>query len=118
MDAKVAVAFTLTMLVAVGSLEAGEVRQQDGRQIWISRACEQPLAPVIEKADAQALNQSINRFNRYVEAVDAYNRCLSQEAGRDIEKFVETVNQSVRNLQEEAIAGVAVGRAALAGEQP
>ena len=118
MDVRVVLTFAMTMLVAIGSSEAGEVRQQGGREVWISQACERPLAPAVEKGDAQALNQSVNRYNRYVAVVDDYNQCLSEEAARDIERFVGLVNESVRSLQDEAIAGVEVERAALASGKP
>lgn len=118
MDLRVVLAFTVAVMARIGSLEAGEVRQQDGREIWVSQACELPLTPAVERDDAQALNQSINRYNRYVEAVDAYNQCLSQEAARDIERLAGVVNQSARHLQDEAIAGVEVERAALVRQKP
>ncbi|MHA1566419.1 MAG: hypothetical protein ACTSX7_13990 [Alphaproteobacteria bacterium] len=109
---------TITVLTAHSSAQSGEIKQQNGRQIWVSEACEPPLAPAVNRDDAQGLNQSIIGFNRFVGLVDAYNQCLSQEAARDVEAFVGVVNNSVRDLQDEAIAGVEVERAALARDKP
>ena len=72
----------------------------------------------VNRDDAQTLNQSIIGFNRFVDLVDAYNRCLSQEAARDVEALAGVINDSVRNLQDEAIAGVEVQRADLVGAEP
>ena len=100
------------------AVQAGEIKQQDGQDVWVSHACDPPLAPSVNRDDAQALNASVNRFNRYVADVDAYNRCLSEEAGVDSEALVAVINGSVRDLQNEAIAGVEVERSALARKEP
>ena len=107
------IVFAVATCAAAVSATAGEILTQDGRQVWVSQSCERPSAPTVDRADAQALNESINRFNRYVALVDAYNRCLSEEAARDSEVLVGTINESVRDLQQEAIARVEVERAGL-----
>ncbi len=109
---------TAVTLAAFGPAVGGEIKQQGGRQVWLSQACEMPPAPAVSRDDARDLNQSIIGFNRYVALVDTYNRCLSQEAARDAEALVGVINNSVRDLQAEAIAGVEVERAALVGVKP
>ncbi len=110
--------FMAGVCLAAGSAAAGEIVTRGGGQVWVPQSCERPSAPAVDRTDAQALNESINRFNRYVASVDAYNRCLSDEAARDSEVLVGIINGSVRDLQQEAIAGVEVERAGLVRADP
>ena len=105
---------TAVSLGVVGGAAAGELTGSGGSQGWTSTACLQPVAPDIDKTDAAALNASINRYNRFVAAVDQYNRCLRSEADADISTIRNMINDEVRALQEVAIRDAEALRAAVA----
>lgn len=92
---------------------AGELNVENGQPVWSSVSCIQPVPSQVDKADAQTLNESINRYNRFVAAVDQYNRCLRDEADSDLVGLRQAVNDSVRALQDQAIAEAAAVRAAI-----
>ena len=106
----VSVVGAMCLAVAAG---AGELDVEDGQPVWSSTTCIQPVPSQVDRADAQTLNESINRYNRFVAAVDQYNRCLRDEADSDLVGLRQAVNDSVRALQEQAIAGAAGVRAAI-----
>ena len=109
----VVLAILLLTTLAVAA-QAGELTGQGGDQRWRSSECILPVAPQVDKADAQALNASINRYNRYVAAVDQYNRCLRAEADADIARLSSVINGDVLALQEEAVAAAEAVRQAVA----
>lgn len=101
-------------LVLAPGVLAGELDLQGSTPSWESTACIQPVAPTIDKTDATALNASINRYNRFVAAVDQYNRCLRAEADTDIARFSKVINDEVQRLQAAAIADAEAVRADVA----
>ncbi len=101
-------------LAPVGSPRAGELTGQGSGRSWVSAECIQPVAPDVDKTDAQALNASIIRYNRFVAAVDQYNRCLRTEADADILRLRNVINGDVEALQKAAIAATEAVREAVA----
>lgn len=101
---RVALAGLVMGVAGIGSSGAGELNVENGQPVWSSTLCIRPAAPQVDKADAQALNASIVRYNRYVTAVDQYNRCLRDEADGDLRSLRESINDGVRTLQAAAIA--------------
>lgn len=94
--------FSAAVLAAFAApAAAGELTLRAGVATWTSTECRAPIAPAGPFPDAQALNAAQSAL---VQAVDQYNLCLRNEAERDMQRANQAVLDSVRGLQNQAVA--------------
>jgi len=83
----------LLLLTAVAALSGAAAMPASAGELvggaWRSLECAKPPAPEMNRADAQGLNESINRYNAYVGEVSRYNGCLKDEAARDMQAIAD-----------------------------
>ncbi|MEL6212282.1 MAG: hypothetical protein AAFY22_04820 [Pseudomonadota bacterium] len=120
------VAAALTMSTLGGGpwgagVRAGEVASApDGGVTYEFRACEKPDAPVLAtdsrssgRVTRAARNRAIDQYNDYVAKANAYMRCLSDEASRDLEAYYAAVAGAQKSAQDAIMGEVEEARAAL-----
>jgi hypothetical protein len=99
--AMAAAAVLTSMPAAAGQLDARTNQ-------WRPTSCTEPTAPPRETTDATSLNDSVIRYNAYVDRVAAYNDCVRAEAERDM----QTIRAQAERAQITAVREAQAGRIA------
>jgi hypothetical protein len=107
--------FFAAVLVSIaneGAANSGELGGPIGYDIdsihigneWTpSPLCQKPMQPSFYSSGVDDYNFDVNRYNSYVSEVNSYIDCLVSDAKSDIEKVQETIVDSAKKLQSEAI---------------
>lgn len=88
---------------AAAPATAGQLDAASG--IWHPVGCAEPVAPPREADSATSLNDSIIRYNAYVDRVTAFNECVRNEAARDMNRIREQAERAQITAVREAEAG-------------
>jgi len=82
---------------------AGQLDAASG--IWHPVGCAEPVPPPREADSATSLNDSVMRYNAYVDRVTAYNVCVRDEAARDMQRIREQAERAQITAVRDAEAG-------------
>ena len=90
--------------VLVGSGAVGASAGELTRGVWRSDQCAKPIAPPIDRTDAQSLNLSVANYNDYVREVERYVACLKTEAAEDMRVIQDGFNGAQDEVQRDVDA--------------
>jgi hypothetical protein len=97
-----------TVLATVwgGAAFAGQINYSNAKGVWQSTQCTLPAPPASTSASgdnaADSLNGNMAQRQLYVDQMNAYMRCVSEEAGRDARLAGELIVKSAEAILAEA----------------
>lgn len=105
----------LAGLMLSGPAQAGKVSNADGRSQWLPTGCVKPVAPQAMSGNPEAaasdVNATVTAHNAYVEAVQGYMDCVSQEAQHDADAFGQLITSSAQEIINQSQQDVAASAA-------
>lgn len=100
----------LALLVCAGSAQAGVMNFNNGQGSWQPTRCPRPVPPSAMPANSEAAAAQLNRsgvqFNQYVQAVQNYMQCITEEAKQDAQASSQAVLNSLSQQVQAAQADV------------
>lgn len=68
---------------------------------WRPVDCARPMPPASVQTSAQTLNDSVIRYNAYLNEVDSYKACLKAEFDRDAQAMVDSYDIELNTVYQE-----------------
>ncbi len=75
--------------------QAGVINYRDGEGQWQTTRCKRPTPPTLASGSAEKLNENMSAYNGFVQASDAYIKCLADERSADLSGITNIMNGSL-----------------------